>query len=105
MPDERVFHRTFYVIEVLSEDELHPDLGLDDIHHMITTGDCSGSFRRTASHSVSAPMMAQLLQKQGSDPGFFRLTESGEDADMEPDEAWDDVPKYDDNPPDEPENP
>lgn len=81
MASERKFHRTVFYVEVLSEVPLSDDLTLEDIHHEITTGDCSGVFNMTVNESVDGPAMAKLLQAQGSDPGFFNLDEEGDDFD------------------------
>ncbi len=78
---ERKFYHRVYQVEVLSEEELSPEMELDDIHHAITDGDCSGVVSITKDERFDARKMAQLLMKQGSDPGFFQLTEDGEDAD------------------------
>lgn len=78
---KRKFFRQVIEIEVLSEDEplVWGDLG--DVMGAIDTGPCSGKVREVSCTSVSGSKMAKLLQAQDSDPDFFNLTESGEDAD------------------------
>lgn len=79
---ERKFHRHVYMVEVLSEEEL-PSMSLEDLHHEITEGHCSGQFMETFHQKVGGPCMAKLLQEQGSDPEFFQLTDEGDDIDDE----------------------
>jgi len=70
------FYRTIVTVEVLSEQPLKVD-DLDDLHHAITTGDCSGKVDFGNSEEVDGPTMAKLLMAQGSDPEFFQLDEHG----------------------------
>ena len=79
MISKRKFYRTVFVVEVLSEDPYDPE-DLSDVAVDITTGDMSGEWGIKSSTEVDAPTMAKLLLNQRSDPGFFRLTEDGEDV-------------------------
>jgi len=75
------FYRTVLKIEVLSEEPLaHGDMSLSDIDYAITEGHCSGVVTLDTEEEVDGPTMARLLIAQGSDPGFFGLTESGEES-------------------------
>lgn len=76
----RTFYRTVFVVEVLSEEPI-PD-GLDFAHTWQTCvdGDYSGTAMQLVAEEVDGPTMAQLLEAQGSDPGFFRLTSDGQEA-------------------------
>jgi hypothetical protein len=77
------------MIEVLSEepfdraegeDELDP-FGLNEISYAITQGHCSGTVKATVENEAkTGPEMAKLMEAQGSDPGFFELTDDGEDS-------------------------
>lgn len=80
----RKFYRAVYQVEVLSEepfDATVPDL--DNLNEAITTGGDSGQVSVVKIETVDGAAMANLLQAQGSEPGFFRLTDSGEDAEGE----------------------
>lgn len=74
-----MFYRTVIQVEVLSEEPL-PDCGLDHIAYLITEGDYSGSATTVSEEQVDGPTMARLLRAQGSEPGFFWLTEEGEET-------------------------
>lgn len=70
------YFRTVIEVEILSEDE--PWNGeLVDLAYNINDGGCSGRVRIKLSNEVTPKRMAQLLQSQGSDPGFFSLDENG----------------------------
>lgn len=77
---KRKFYKTVFEVTVLSEEPIgEPDLG--DIDHMITEGDCSGAVRLVTQEELTGLQAAWALQGQASDPGFFNLTDKGEDAD------------------------
>ena len=78
MPSKRKFYRTVINVVVLSEDEYDPQ-SLEQVASDIYDGDCSGQWD-SESTEVDAPTMAKLLMEQASDPGFFMLTEDGEDT-------------------------
>ena len=73
----RRYHRTIFLVEVLTDDGPYNPDDLGQIHHDITTGGASGQFEMTSSIPVSGETMANLLQSQGSEPGFFSLTDEG----------------------------
>ena len=75
--DEKQFHRTVIVYEVLSE-EPYEYRGLDELTYDVGQGDCSGMLLEEHHLEMGAEQMAALLIAQGSDPGFFRI---GEDDD------------------------
>jgi hypothetical protein len=68
---ERRFYRTLVVVEVLGESEINFDT-LEQLHHAITDGDFSGSWD-TSCLEVTENQMADLLEAQGSDPGFLGI--------------------------------
>lgn len=77
---KRKFYRNVFTIEVLSEDPINKMVDLDEIHYQITDGEWSGMINHEKQETVDGKQMAELLQKQGSDPGFFRLDDAGQDA-------------------------
>jgi len=77
--NKKKYHRYVYKVEVLSEKPLPYDLSFSDIDYEITEGDCSGEMLEPEHEEVDGKKMAKLLIDQGSDPGFFRLTEDGEE--------------------------
>jgi hypothetical protein len=79
----RKFYRTVIQIEVLSEEPLADSDNLESIYYDITEGDCSGAVKTIAVEQVNGSHMASLLNSQGSDPGFFQLTEDGDDEDSD----------------------
>jgi len=76
---KRKFYRTEIKVVVLSEDPVDFD-GLAGVHFAITAGDCSGSWCVTKATKLNGKQAVRALKAQGSDPCFFQLTESGEDA-------------------------
>ena len=80
---KREFYRKIVEVEILSEEPIGPIDDLSHLDHMITMGDCSGQVNHLLQHKLDGKQMAVALMDQGSDPGFFRLTETGEDTDDE----------------------
>lgn len=78
MPSKRKFYRTLITLEVLSQEPL-PSMSLADLAYATTEGDCSGQFKQTTERELDGPQAAAALIAQGSDPGFFGLTEDGQD--------------------------
>lgn len=78
MASARTFYRTIVTIEVLSEEPTIPH-DLDALVQEITTGDFSGKAEFGDTQPIDGKTAALLLHEQGSDPGFFRLTEHGDD--------------------------
>jgi hypothetical protein len=76
---DRKFYKTVITVEVLSEEPVaFGDLG--GLHCAITEGGCSGDYTEGKTKTLSAKQAVRELLKQGSDPSFFRLTETGADA-------------------------
>ncbi|DAC71759.1 MAG TPA: hypothetical protein DSN98_08700 [Thermoplasmata archaeon] len=84
---DRKFYRTIYTLEVLSERPIEDLVSLDDLHYMITWGDCSGMTHTEGSEEIDGATAAKLLIKQGSDPEFFMLDEDGNDLLYEDDDG------------------
>ena len=76
----RTLHHTIIMVDVLSDHPFEFN-DLEDLHHAITSGDCSGRWVVTNTEQVDGRRMAQLLLEQESDPDFFGQTDDGEDAD------------------------
>ena len=79
MTSKRKFYRTLFTFEVMSEDPIET-VSLEDLAYLVTEGGCSGRFLSTEEEEVGGRTAAQILIDQGSDPGFFRLDEEGNDA-------------------------
>jgi hypothetical protein len=77
---KRKFYRTLVTVEVLSEEPYYPET-LEQVAHDICEGDCSGDWTHEKSIEVDGLSMAKLLIAQGSDAGFFRLDDKGNDID------------------------
>lgn len=77
---ERKYYVTTYVIKVLSEDEHVENMTPYEVAEAIDTGPCVG-VTETNSEEVTAERMASLLEEYGSEPGFFRLDEEGNEED------------------------
>lgn len=67
------FFKTTITVEIISEECPVSELGLADIAHQITDGDCSGEITRTEVVRLTPGQAAQALIDQGSEPGFFGL--------------------------------
>lgn len=67
-------YRTTLKVVVLSEDRPITDShDLEDIHNLITDGDCSGEITVESTEELTPIDMARALEAQGSDPSFFQL--------------------------------
>lgn len=77
----RKFYRTVLTLEILSEEEIPNKLDPSDIWRECISGGYSGDVKARLETIIDGRRAAKALQDQGSDPGFFRLTEKGEDAD------------------------
>jgi hypothetical protein len=76
---KRKFYRTVFTVEVLSEEEPEA-VSLEALAYQISDGEWSGVVEKGNSKKVNGKTMARLLEHQGSDPGFFRLDEDGNDT-------------------------
>lgn len=76
----RKFYRTVFQIEVLSEEELPIDMCLRAVMSECEDGPYSGDVQKRVETIIDGRQAAKALQKQGSDPGFFGLTDQGEDT-------------------------
>ena len=75
----KVFYKTTITVTVLSEEPIPPDASLRDIAYNFTEGDDSGDWEITNTEFLNGKEAAAALIAQGSDPGFFGLTEDGEE--------------------------
>lgn len=81
MTSTRIFYRTVFTFEILSEEPYPDEFSLEQVQYDTTEGHCSGTFLSMQINlEIDAQECARLLITQGSDPEFFTLTEEGEDA-------------------------
>jgi len=76
---ERKFYKTIIPLEILSEEPI----GEREIANVIeeaTNGSFSMRVLPNQETVLNGKEAAEALQEQASDPGFFNLTEAGEDA-------------------------
>lgn len=83
----RKFFKTTYVVEILSEEPIPPDMDLKDVMAEAYDGGYSGDVKSEETVEVDGATMASLLTEQRSSPGFFRLTDDGNDMDMDDDDT------------------
>jgi len=77
---ERKFYKTIIKVEVLSEEPIPDTLSLEEIAREAVNGDYSFTYDRKHEQLLNGVETARELQKQGSDPSFFNLTDDGEDV-------------------------
>jgi len=66
-------------VEFLSEDPI-PDMSLGSMVDEAINGSYSMNIIKRVENTLNGSEMADALLEHGSDPGFFHLTEDGEDA-------------------------
>lgn len=67
---------TVIEVRVLSEEPFDYN-DLENVHHAITEGDCSGTYSTKSSKAISGKLAADKVKEQGSDPEFFNMDEEG----------------------------
>lgn len=77
---KRKFFKTTFKVEVLSEEAPVEWDDLSDVAYAITEGECSGKITDERVERLNAHDAALALQKQGSDPEFFRLDAHGNEV-------------------------
>lgn len=77
----RTFYRSLVTIEVISDVKGLSELSLEDLNFEITDGGSSGMVLKRVETEIDGANAAKRLLAQGSDPGFFQLTETGQDDD------------------------
>lgn len=77
---QRKFYKTLITIEVLSEDPIPDDMNIAQIAFEASDGDYSMSDGMRIETVLTGKAAADALQEQGSDPGFFKLTDDGNDV-------------------------
>jgi hypothetical protein len=83
MPSDRKFHMVVIEVTVLSEYPIPSGvekLSLSAVAENIDSGDDVGRVKIVSSSEIDARRAVQELKELGSEPGFFQLTEDGEDA-------------------------
>ena len=78
---DRKFYKTVISIEVLSEEPIPGDMELDSIVKECRDGCYSMRPLKHTVTKINGRQAANALKRQGSDPDFFRLTNSGADND------------------------
>lgn len=78
---DRKFFKTRVSFVVLSEAPIPDGMTVQNIADECITGDWSMGELQTKETTLNGKQAAKALLNQGSDPGFFQLTEKGEDAD------------------------
>jgi hypothetical protein len=84
---KRVFYKAKFVVEVLSEDPINPNMSLIELEYSITNGDMSGFYGLRESMELNGLACANELMEQGSDPEFFTIDADGNDILEEGDEV------------------
>ena len=77
---KRKFHKTILQVELLSE-EPYVFTDLEQVRYDMTEGHCSGVVKEKSREVLDGKQAARALKRQASDPGFFQLTDQGEDTD------------------------
>jgi len=78
---QRKFFLNKFTICVLSEDVPLEVDDLSDVDYEIDQGDCVGGTLEVEAAPLTAKETVDKLYEFGSEPGFFRLDEDGEDVD------------------------
>jgi hypothetical protein len=78
-PTARRFYRTVIRYEVLSEKPL-VHVSLSDLQELCDSGPNCGRFLSFNTKGLNGRQAALALYTAGSEPGFFRLTDDGEDS-------------------------
>ena len=77
---DRKFYKTEIKFTVLSEEPIPDGMTLENIARECIEGDWSMGNGSHKEKELDGKQAARALLNQGSDPGFFSLTEKGEDA-------------------------
>jgi hypothetical protein len=76
---KRKFYRTTFELVVLSEDKPANDLALDVLAYECYDGEMIGALHNKSVEELDGKQAAQALLEYAPGPGFFQLTEDGED--------------------------
>ena len=85
----RLFYKTKVSFTVLSEDPIPGDITLDHLRYECEEGRYVGCDLDHEQVLVNGPVMVDELYKAGSEPGFFELTEEGDDLPEWPERDFD----------------
>ena len=77
---DRLFYKKVIAIEVLSEEPIPEGMEVGTIVDQAMNGDYSMRMLPSTETVMNGKEAADALSEQGSDPGFFSLTETGEDT-------------------------
>ena len=76
---KRTFYKRTVTLEILSEEPIPPGMNLENIIFAARNGDYSMREFGEKEVKLNGKQAAKALEKQGSDPSFFRLTPTGND--------------------------
>lgn len=79
---DRKFYKTKVSFVVLSEEPIPDGMSVENIANECMNGDWSMGNLTTKETELDGRQAAMALINQGSDPGFFRLDDKGNDADL-----------------------
>jgi len=82
MPSNKKFYLVIIEVTVLSEHPFpgHDGFSLQTVAENIDAGDDVGKVKVISNSEIDATQAVKELNELGSEPGFFQLTEAGEDA-------------------------
>jgi hypothetical protein len=81
----RKFFKQVIQVTVLSKDVPLEWVDLSEVERAIDQGDCVGKVEEISSTPLTGKEAADALTEFGSEPGFFRITEDGNDDDDDED--------------------
>jgi len=70
-------HRTVYLVEVFSDEEIPAGTPLMQVAKSIDDGDNIGRVRQVSSEPINAEEAARIMEDAGMDPGFFQMDAQG----------------------------
>lgn len=78
----KTIYRTVIEIEVLSEEPIPDDMGLDEIQDECNEGSFSGIYDfKVKNQEVKGIEAVKLIKAQGTDVEFFQMDEEGNELD------------------------
>jgi hypothetical protein len=80
MPSQRKFYKLVLKVTILSETPFTGNESLQTHAEGMDQGDDAGTFEAIQNEIISPEQAVKELHEVGSEPGFFQLTEDGEDA-------------------------
>jgi len=81
MPSKRKFYKMTLKVTILSESPFTGHENLKDLAEGMTDGNNVGTYEAIKNKEISSVQAVKELQALGSEPGFFMLSEDGQDSD------------------------